>query len=114
MKLRNKEMFEVNLVCAALKKAGIRFTKNDVTVLDNGFVRLSYRPGRDLVIDDILKELKAIGYEDARIDNKKEISDDRRWFSIDTWTFDIKGEPKRDPVRYVSVDEVYCTVYIDV
>lgn len=114
MTLRNKEKFEVNLICAALKKAGIKFEKNDVSVLNGGFVRLSFKAHSDVKIDHILWELRAIGYKDARIENNKEVADDRRWFSIDTCTYEIENEPKREPVRYITVDEVYCTVYIDV
>jgi hypothetical protein len=111
MALSIKLQREVNLVCSALKKAGIKFKKDDVRV-DDHIVRLSYNQkfGKLLKIDDILWELRQIGYTDTRISENREICDDRRWFSLD---MNGNGDSKRADVMYVSIDEVYQTVYID-
>lgn len=108
--ISSKTQMQVNLLVAALKKTGIKFNKDDVSVNDR-IVRLSF-DGEKVIPEEvtnrerIMVELKRLGYTViGSID--RELDCGRRWYSFELDSLSKYG------ARFLSIDEVYCTVYID-
>ena len=105
----------VNEIATALKNAGIKFDKKDVFVMSSGVVRLGFKTqtysGDVVDLPAIISNIKGLGYLIDRVTKKEVVYDGRRWLSID-----IGGTEGRrwSAIRFITIDEVYGVVYIDV